>query len=65
MNKWTELLIGLILLIAAILVWYYTIGIGTWDFGTAAWQVLKGGVIWGMIGLGLLFLILGISDLKN
>jgi len=65
MNKWAELLIGLILIVAGILVWAYTLGHGFWDFGTAAWEVLKGGIVWFVIGLGLLFVLLGISDLKG
>jgi len=65
MNKWVELLLGLILVIAAILVWYYTLGEGFWNFGTAAWEVLKGGIIWFVIGIGALFILLGISDIKG
>ncbi len=67
MNKWTEILLGLILVIVAILVWGYS---GNWelfgisfDFGNVAWEVLKGGAIWFVIMIGLLFLMLGISDL--
>lgn len=68
MNKWTELLLGLILIIAAILVWAYSSQWGTtgfWDFGTAAWEFFKGGLVWFVIMLGLLFIMLGISDLKE
>lgn len=69
MNKWTEILLGLILVIVAILVWGYSenwelFGI-SFDFGNAAWEVLKGGAIWFIIMVGLLFLMLGISDLKE
>jgi len=48
-----------------ILIWAGTLGLGFWDFGTAAWEVLKGGVVWFVIMIGLLFLMLGISDLKE
>ncbi|OIO41218.1 hypothetical protein COU56_05080 [Candidatus Pacearchaeota archaeon CG10_big_fil_rev_8_21_14_0_10_31_9] len=71
MNKWVEILIGLILVLGTILVgWYSHVGSWTlfglsWDFGSAAWLTLKGVVIWGAFFLGLLFLLLGISDLKN
>jgi hypothetical protein len=65
MNKWFELILGLVLIIASVLVWIYTLGTGTWDFGTAAWDFLKGGLIWFVIMIGLLFILLGISDLKN
>ncbi len=64
MNKWTEIISGLILLVIGILVWYYTYGIGFWDFGTPAWEVLKGGIMWLVLGFGVLLVILGISDLK-
>jgi hypothetical protein len=65
MNKWLEILIGLILLVAAVLVWAYSMSWGFWNFGTAAWEFLKGGIIWFVIMIGLLFLMLGISDLKE
>ena len=65
MNKWSELLIGLVLLIVPIVVWNMTLGMGFWDFGTAAWEFLKGGVIWFVMMLGVLFILLGISDLKG
>jgi hypothetical protein len=66
MNKWLEILTGLVLVIAAILVWAFSKQWGSfWDFGTAAWEVLKGGAVWLVIMLGILFLMLGISDLKE
>ena len=67
MNKWAEILLGLILIIAAVLVWAYSSDWwgAFWDFGPAAWEFLKGGVIWFVIMIGLLFLMLGISDLRE
>ena len=67
MNKWTELLFGLILLIGAIVVaWYSADWWGaTWNFKHAAWEFLKGGVFWFMVMIGTLFILLGISDLKG
>ena len=65
MNKWAEILFGLILLNGAILVWSFTQGTGFWDFGTAAWEFAKGGAIWFAILIGLVFIMLGISDLKE
>ena len=65
MNKWVELFLGLVLLIGAILVWYFTLGIGFWDFGTSAWEFFKGGLMWFVIMIGLLFIMLGISDIKE
>lgn len=61
MNKWIEILFGLILVILAIVAWGYNY----YGFGTAAWEFLKGGIIWFVILIGLLFLMLGISDLKD
>lgn len=61
MNKWLKLLIGLILLVAAVYVW----GMDFLGFGTAALNLLKGGIIWFVIMLGLLLLFLGITDLKE
>lgn len=66
MNKWTEIFAGLVLLIGAILVWYYSMTWGAfWDFGTAAWEFFKGGLMWFVIMIGFLFIMLGISDLKE
>jgi len=66
MNKWLEILVGLVLVVASVLVWAYSPGWGAfWNFGTAAWEFLKGGLIWLVILVGLLFLMLGISDLKE
>ena len=61
MNKWLEVLLGLILIVIAVYAW----GTNLWTFGTAALEFLKGGIVWFVILLGLLFLMLGISDLKE
>jgi len=60
MNKWLELLVGLILVILAVLAWALP---GGW--GAEALAFLKGGIVWLVILIGLLFLMLGISDLKG
>ena len=65
MNKWSEIFMGLVLLIGGVLLWYYTLGKGFWDFGRPAWDLFKGAFLWGIIVLGILFVALGISDLKN
>lgn len=68
MNKWLELLLGLILVIGAILVaWYSPLwwGDGFWNFRAAAWEFLKGGVFWFVVMIGALFILLGISDIKG
>ena len=66
MNKWIELFFGLILVIGAILVMWYSTGWGSfWNFKHAAWEFLKGGAFWFVLGIGALFILLGISDLKE
>ncbi len=71
MNKWFELLMGLILLNGVILFAYFS-GAHSWvlfgkdfNFLTPAWEFLKGGIVWFVIMIGLLFIMLGISDLKE
>ena len=61
MNKWLELLLGLVLVIIAVVVWVQNY----WGFGTAALDFFKGGIIWFVILIGALFILLGISDLKE
>jgi len=61
MNKWLEILVGLILVIAAVVAWVSNF----WSMGEAALAFLKGGIIWFVVLIGLLFLMLGISDLKD
>jgi len=67
MNKWLELLLGLILVIGAILVaWYSPVWWGSfWNFKHAAWEFFKGGLFWFIVMIGALFILLGISDLKE
>ena len=66
MNKWSEIVLGLILLIGAIYLWYFSLGWSSfWNFGTAAWELAKGGLMWIVIFLGLILIILGISDLRE
>jgi len=61
MNKWLELLAGVVLLCIAAIAW-----ISNWhSLGTAAWTFFKGGIVWLVILMGLLFLALGISDLRE
>jgi len=71
MNKWIELLLGLILLIGAILIaWYSSAYNWVWighnfNFLNAAWIFFKGGLFWFIVMIGVLFIMLGISDLKD
>jgi len=61
MNKWIEILLGLILLNGAIFTWW----INFWSFGDAALAFFKGGLVWMIILVGFIFIVLGISDLKD
>lgn len=65
MNKWIELLLGLILLIAPIILAFYSQTWGAWNFWSAAGTFLKGGLFWLVLMVGILFILLGISDLKE
>ena len=71
MNKWSELFIGLILLIGIILVAWFSAQNDWTIFGksinmlSAAWIVFKGFVFWVVFFVGLLLIILGISDMKD
>ena len=61
MNKYLEILIGLIFLLIPIYVW-----IINWSsFGTAATTLLKGGIVWILLGIGAIFLTIGLTDLKD
>ena len=61
MNKWLEILIGIVLLVVSIYAW----GVDTWGMGTAALEFFKGGLVWFVILIGLILIMLGISDLKE
>ncbi len=61
MNSILEILFGLILLLVPIYLWI----VNFWGMGTAALTFLKGGLIWFVIMIGILFLMIGISDLKD
>jgi hypothetical protein len=60
MNKGLTIILGLILVITPILLGLYY---PTW--GEAAIQLIKGGIIMGVVMAGLLLLLLGISELRN
>ena len=61
MNKWIEILIGLVLLNGAIFLWWSNFA----GFGDAALSFLKGGAEWLIIMIGTVLIVLGISDLKG
>jgi len=60
MNKWMEILLGLIFIVGAVLVGFYC---PSWF--DSALVVLKGGILWFILGIGLLLVMLGISELKQ
>lgn len=71
MNKWAELLVGVILLIGLIVVAWAS-SVYSWtifgkDFNilNSAWIFLKGGFFWFLALIAILFIMLGISDLKE
>jgi len=61
MNKWFQILLGLVLLNGAIFSW----GFNFLNLGEAALNFFKGGLVWMIIFIGLILIALGISDLKN
>jgi RsiW-degrading membrane proteinase PrsW (M82 family) len=65
MNKWSELLTGVLLIIIPIVVAFYSQNWGAWNFWSAAGTFFKGGLFWFVVMIGVLFVLLGISDLKE
>lgn len=71
MNKWVEILFGLVILIGLILlswssaVYQWTLFGKDINFLHAAWIFLKGGLFWLAFLIGLLFVLLGINDLRE
>lgn len=63
MNKWANILLGLILLVVPIALVFPGMPLASW--GSAALVVLKGGLTWIVIFAGLLLIILGISEIRN
>lgn len=63
MNKWLEILLGLVLLVVSIALIIPGMPLASW--GLSAIEFLKGGIAWLVILIGLLFLMLGISDLRE
>lgn len=61
MNKWTELFLGLILVLIALYLTLQNVA----GFQEAVISFFKGGLAWALFILGLLLLMLGISDLKG
>lgn len=60
MNKWIELLLGLILLLVPII-----LALSNASWGLATLQLIKGGIVIIVAVIGLMFVMLGISDIGN
>lgn len=71
MNKWVELLLGLIIIVGMILIGWasstysWTILGKDLNLLHSAWILFKGGIFWFLIGIGIVLILLGISDLKD
>lgn len=63
MNKWFELILGVILLVGVIALVLPGMPLESW--GTSAMTVLKGGLSWIVAIIGLILIILGISEIKG
>ena len=60
MNKWLEILLGLILVIVPIVLLLSNLGL--WEI---TWKFAVGGIIIGVILVGIMFVMLGISDINS
>ena len=71
MNKWTEILLGLVIVVGLIWVswmsyaYNWTVLGKDLDLIHSAWIFLKGGIFWLVFMIGALFILLGINDLKE
>lgn len=63
MNKWIELILGVILLVGVIALVFPGMPLDSW--GVSAWIVLKGALTWIVALAGLVLIILGISEIKG
>jgi hypothetical protein len=63
MNKWSELVLGLILLVGIIALVFPGMPLESW--GTSALILLKGGLAWIIALVGLILIVLGISEIKG
>ncbi len=71
MNKWTELLLGLIIVVGVIYIGWASSAYSWTLFGKnlnflhAAWELFKGMIFWIVLMAGLLLIVLGINDLRD
>lgn len=62
MNKWLEILLGLLLIVVPIALIFPGMPLASW--GQDALTVLKGGITWIVLLIGLVLVVLGINDLS-
>jgi len=60
MNKWLEILLGLVLIILPV---WVALSFNSWGLATSAF--IQGGLVVFIVMIGVLLLLLGISDLKD
>jgi hypothetical protein len=65
MNKFIELLAGLVLLIVPIYLWIDGERFNLGFIGPAASSFFWGGLVWLLILIGIIFILIGISDIKG
>jgi hypothetical protein len=71
MEKWTEIILGLAIVVAAIFIAWASAAYGWTIFGKdlnflhAGWLFLKGGLFWLVLLAGLLLIVLGLNDLRD
>ncbi len=63
MNKWLELILGLVLLVGTIALVFPGMPLEPW--GVSALNFLKGALVWIVALIGLVLIILGISEMKD
>ena len=63
MNKWIELILGLVLLVGTVALVFPGMPLDSW--GSSALIVLKGGLTWLVALAGLILIVLGISEIKD
>ena len=61
MGKFISMIAGLVFLLIPIYLWI----VDLWGFGLAATMFLKGSLMWGFMGLGLILLVTGLLSLKD
>ncbi len=60
MDNYTEILVGLIFLLVPIYLWITNWG----NFGVASVLFLKGGLVWFVVGIGMVLLLIGLNGLE-